>query len=127
MTFLEWVAALSPAVGLVGFLFVAVAGVPRGFWVVPALAFVAFTAWTAVALVREGPIGFWTNHTQNMLGIQVWVDLILALLIGWALIVPQARALKMSVFPWLVFIGLTGSIGFLAMLSRFLYLRDRAA
>ncbi|MCX5739995.1 MAG: hypothetical protein NTZ61_16160, partial [Proteobacteria bacterium] len=71
-------------------------------------------------------LGFWTEHTRNLWGNQIWIDLLSAVGIAWFLIVPQAKALGMRPLPWLVLVACTGCIGFLAMTARLLYLRDRA-
>ena len=47
--------------------------------------------------------------------------------IAWYLVLPQARKLGMSLPFWLLLIISTGSIGFLAMLARLLFLQNRAA
>lgn len=91
-------------------------------WLVPASLSAAFLAWTVWAIVREGPTGFWTEHTRNLWGNQIWFDLLFAVSIGWWLMVPRARNAGMKVWVWLLCVIATGSIGFLAMLSRLLYL-----
>jgi hypothetical protein len=95
-------------------------------WHVPLVlsgAFLAFSLWTVAA---EGPMGFWPNHTVNLWGNQVWIDLLLAITIGWTLILPRARAVHMNTGGWLAAIILSGSIAFLAMLGRLLFLEARA-
>ena len=95
-------------------------------WPVPLVlsgAFLAFSLWT---VIKEGPTGFWPNHTANLWGNQVWIDLLLAITIGWALILPRARVAHMNTSAWLVAIILSGSIAFLAMLGRLLFLEAGA-
>jgi TRAP-type uncharacterized transport system fused permease subunit len=96
-------------------------------WLLPATLTMVFLAWSISAIVTEGPIGFWREHTRNLWGNQIWFDLLIAVCIGWYLIVPQAKALGMKVLPWSLLIICTGCIGFLAMLSRYLFLKERAA
>lgn len=98
-----------------------------GGWCVPAAVSAAFFVWTAVTVVQEGPFGFWANHTQDLWGNQVWFDLFFAVAIGWALILPRARAQGMRLVPWLLAIVATGCIGLLAMVARLFYLEDCSA
>jgi hypothetical protein len=99
----------------------------RDGWMVPAAGSLLFLGFSATAAITEGGLGFWTEHTRNLWGNQIWVDLLCAAGVGFYLIVPPAKALGMRLVPWLFVVVGTGSIGFLAMLARFLYLRDRAA
>lgn len=93
-------------------------------WLLPAAISLLFLLFSLLTVATEGPFGFWVEHTRNLWGNQIWLDLLLAVGIGWFLIVPQAKALKMSLLPWLILISCTGCIGFLAMLARMLYLRE---
>jgi hypothetical protein len=88
-------------------------------WVTAGL-LAGFVAWSAYAVVAEGPFGFWDLHTANAWGLQVWFDLVLALGVGWFLLQPRLRAAGLSPLPWLALITLTGSIGLLAVLLRLL-------
>jgi hypothetical protein len=99
----------------------------RHVWVLPAVLSIAFLAWTVWAVVAEGPFEFWPVHTRSLWGNQIWFDLLFAVSIGWVLIIDRARALGMRVWPWLAVVATTGCIGFLAMLARFLYLREKLA
>ncbi len=93
-------------------------------WKVPALLSLAFGVFSLRAIVTEGLFGFWTEHTRNEWGNQIWFDLLLAIGIAWFLIVPHAKSLGMKVFPWLALVICTGCVGLTAMLARMLYLRD---
>jgi hypothetical protein len=95
-------------------------------WLFPALASFAFLLFSLHAITAEGMLGFWTEHTRNRWGNQIWIDLLSAVGIAWFLVVPQAKALGMRPLPWLVLIACTGCIGFMAMTARLLYLRDCA-
>ena len=97
----------------------------RGTWLLPAATSAAFFVWSLWSVAIEGPIGFWTEHTRNLWGNQIWFDLLLAIAIAWWLIVPDARTLGMRVWLWMIFIICTGCIGFTAMIARFLYLKDK--
>lgn len=96
-------------------------------WMVPGTFAVLFLAWSLFTVAREGPLGFWPNHTANAWGNQVWFDLLLAIGCAWALLLPRARAVGMRGLPWLVLIVCTGSIGVLAMFARCLFLENRRA
>ena len=96
-------------------------------WWVPALSAAAFLAFTAWAGFTEGPFGFWPEHSARQLwGNQIWFDLLLMFSIAWFLILPRARAQRMKVLPWMILALSTGSIGFLVMVARLLYLEQRA-
>lgn len=86
----------------------------------------AFGAYTAVQIGVEGVVPFFTNHTANMTGLQVWIDLIMCLVVGVFLIVPRARKAGMNVTPWVLFAAATASIGLLAMCARLFWLEARA-
>lgn len=97
----------------------------RGKWILPAILSLLFLALSVVAVATGGVIGFWTEHTRNFWGNQIWVDLLLAFGIGWFFMVPQAKKAGMSVLLWCLFILLTGSVGFTAMIARLLYLQEK--
>ncbi|MCA0910979.1 hypothetical protein LCL94_11215 [Qipengyuania gaetbuli] len=84
-----------------------------------------FGAFTAVTIAREGVLLVWTNHTENLWGVQVWWDLLFAVGIAVFLIAPRARAAGMNLWPWLVFVAATASIGLLAMVARLFWLEAR--
>ncbi len=93
-------------------------------WIFPALLSLAFFGFSLYAILIEGSTGFWVDHTRNAWGNQIWMDLLLAVALGWFLIVPRARSLGMRLMPWFIFVLATGSIGFMAMLARLLYLEQ---
>jgi hypothetical protein len=95
-------------------------------WLFPATLSLLFLLFSVKAIVSEGLLGFWTEHTRNLWGNQIWFDLLLGVGIGWYLIVPQAKALGMRLYLWLALIVCTGCIGFLAMIARLLYLQERS-
>ena len=97
----------------------------RGKWILPAILSVLFLALSLVATATGGWLGPLPDHTRNFWGNQVWVDLLLAVGIGWFLVVPQAKKAGMSLLPWFILIVLTGSIGFTAMIARLLYLQEK--
>jgi len=100
---------------------------PSHGWRFAALVCAAFLAWSLYTVAAEGPLGFWPNHTQNAWGNQVWFDLLIAIAIGWTLLLPRARAVGMTIWPWLALICATGCIGLAAMFARCRYLETRTA
>lgn len=97
----------------------------KGAWLFPALLCVAFLVFSVVAVAAEGPTGFWPVHTQTLWGNQVWFDLLLAGGVGWSVLLPQARVVRMQPLPWLLLVVLTGSVGLLAMIARLNYLQEQ--
>ncbi len=85
-----------------------------------------FGAFTAVTIAREGVLLVWTNHTENLWGVQVWWELLFAVGIAVFLIAPRARAAGINLGPWLLFVAATASIGLLAMVARLFWLEARA-
>lgn len=98
---------------------------PSTGWVLAAVTCAAFLGWSVYTVLAEGPLGFWPNHTQNAWGNQVWFDLLIAIAIGWALLLPRTRAAGMRTWPWLTLIAATGCIGLAAMFARLRYLETR--
>ena len=86
----------------------------------------AFAAFTAVQIWSEGLMMFWTNHTQNLTGIQVWWDLVMCVVIALFFIAPRARAVGMNVPVWALVSACTASIGLLAMIARLFWLERQA-
>ncbi|MEM7300784.1 MAG: DUF2834 domain-containing protein [Pseudomonadota bacterium] len=95
-------------------------------WMVPATVSVLFLAWSLWAVIAEGPLGFWTEHSRNLWGNQIWFDLLIAIGVAWFMIVPEAKRLNMNLMGWLTIIVCTGCIGLSAMLARLLYLHQQA-
>lgn len=98
----------------------------KSLWRIPAALSLGFLLFSLYTVASEGALGFWPEHTRNFWANQIWLDLLLAVGIGWFLLVPQAKALGMRPVPWLALVASTGSIGLLAMLARLLYLRERS-
>ncbi|QDH34516.1 hypothetical protein [Porphyrobacter sp. YT40] len=86
-----------------------------------------FASYTAIQIAQEGVIGFYTNHTQNLTGLQVWWDLVMCAMIALFFIAPRARKMGMNVTAWGILVGGTASIGLLAMCARLFWLENRAA
>lgn len=115
------------AVGMALYLAVKKNHVHKQAWVFPALLSVLFFALSMQAILTEGPLGFWPEHTRNLWGNQIWYDLLLAVLAALFFAIPQAQSLNMRVLPWVLLVLATGSIGLYAFLARMLYLRERQA
>lgn len=129
---MELVKLLPWLVGAATIVFLVYAGATnsqghRKLWLLPAALSLAFLGWSIWAIATEGLLGFWAEHTRNKWGNQIWFDLLFAIAIGWWLIAPQARAMGMRIWMWLLLIVCTGCIGFLAMMSRYLYLKEAQA
>lgn len=116
-----------PIFAVIGMVLVIIASTlrPVHSWLLPAFVCALFSGWTLFAIATEGPVGFWAVHIVNAWGNQVWFDLLIAIAIGWCLILPRARAANMRLWPWLALILCTGCIGLSAMLARCFYLESR--
>ncbi|NVE94195.1 hypothetical protein HUO12_04700 [Altererythrobacter sp. JGD-16] len=84
-----------------------------------------FGAYSVVTVYREGLLTVWTNHTQNLWGIQVWWDLLFAVAIAFVFIVPRARQVGMSIPVWALLVASTASIALLAMIARLFWLEHQ--
>lgn len=84
-----------------------------------------FLCFSLYVISKEGVFGFWTEHTRNLWGNQIWFDLLLMTLGVWSLILERASKLKMKILNWLVVILCTGSVGVLLMISRLVYLESK--
>ena len=83
-----------------------------------------FAAFTAVQIWQDGVMMFWTNHSQNLTGTQVWWDLIICAMVALFFAAPRARKVGMNVPLWALFVGCTASIGLLAMIARLFWLEN---
>jgi hypothetical protein len=95
---------------------------PTSDWRVPVVLATCFGLFSVATVAVEGPLGFWAEHTRSLWGNQVWIDLLFAVGIAWAFILPRARRVGMSTWPWLGFVVATGCIGLGLMVARCLYL-----
>lgn len=130
MPVFETLAAIAAGCFLIGTVLAgARAGGPplRNGWLIPAALSTLFLAFSVYTIGGEGPAGFWLNHTVNAWGNQVWFDLLLSVGTAYALLVRDAVRVGMRPMLWLVLIVCTGSVGLLAMVSRYLFLQQRSA
>jgi hypothetical protein len=71
----------------------------------------AFGALTAVALVHHGYFGIFALHFQTWGGMQVLIDLVIALTLVLVWMWHDARATGRNVWPWIVATLALGSFG----------------
>jgi hypothetical protein len=104
------------------------AGTPRrGLWCAPAGFAVLFWVQSLCAVWNDGLATFWVNHTANMVGNQVWFDLLFVVSIAFFAMAPRARAQGMPLWPWAVATVCVAGLALLPMLARLLYLEERQA
>ena len=127
MSALQWMPLASYA--LVAALILGVAlrddHIGRHDWLVPAVGTLFFVPFTGLTLAVDGITSFWTNHTSNLSGNQVWFDLIFATAVGFVLLAPRARAVGMRVLPWAAATVALACVALLPMLARVLWLEAR--
>ena len=75
------------------------------------LALVALGALSAVAVARHGYVGIFTMQLQTAAGLQVLVDLIIALVLVMVWMVHDARRTGRNPWPWLAATLALGSFG----------------
>ena len=119
-----WIAATLG--GFAAFLTILLAKRESGNATLAAMLCGGFAAFTAVQIAQEGVIGFFTNHTQNLTGLQVWWDLVMCVMIALFFMAPRARKVGMNLPLWGVFVAATASIGLLAMCARLFWLESAA-
>lgn len=112
--------------GLVAILSIIAAKREAGSTASALLLLAGFGAFTGVQIAREGVVGFYTNHSQSLTGLQVWWDLIQCAIIGLFLIAPRARKVGMNLPLWAILVGTTASIGLLAMCARLFWLERQS-
>lgn len=98
----------------------------KGSPLVAAILAALFAGYTCVQIAQEGVVQFFTNHSNDMTGIQVWWDLVMSVIIALFFILPRAKAQGMNILPWALFVLSTASIGLLAMCARLFWLENAA-
>lgn len=111
--------------GAIGIFHILTAKPTVGSAIIAAMLSAGFGAYTAIQIWSEGVMMFWTNHTVNLTGIQVWWDLVMCVIIALFFIAPRARAAGMNVPLWALLAGCTASIGLLAMIARLFWLESQ--
>ncbi len=77
---------------------------------------IAFLALTTIAVWQHGYLGIFVQQFQNFAGIQVLVDLVIALSIFLVWMWKDAKSAGRNPWPWLFLTLATGSIGALIYL-----------
>ncbi|MFZ5630603.1 MAG: hypothetical protein ACOY5B_15835 [Spirochaetota bacterium] len=85
----------------------------------------AFLGFSLFVVIQEGPLGFWTEHTRNFWGNQIWFDLLLGVATAWTFMLPRAKSVGMNLPVWGALVLATGCIGLTAMAGRLLYLEKQ--
>lgn len=124
MTPTEILFILGGVVAVIGFVAVLASKRETGSVLLFAMLCGGFSAYTGIQIWQEGIPMFWTNHSQNMTGVQVWWDLILAVLIALFFIAPRARKAGMNLPLWGLLVVSTASIGLTAMCARLFWLES---
>ena len=94
-------------------------------WKVPAFFSAWFWGFSIYTVAEEGILGFWPNHNSNLWGNQVFYDLLHSVALFWFALLPRARAVRMPILPWFLYVCSTASIGGLHMYARILYLEQK--
>lgn len=84
----------------------------------------AFLGLTVAAAWQHGYLGVFAYQFQNLAGIQVLVDLVIALVIFLVWMWQDAKAAGRNPWPWLLLTLVTGSIGALVYLLLYKSARD---
>ncbi len=95
-------------------------------WMLPAGLGALFLVFSLFTVAQDGLLPFWTNHTTNLAGNQVWFDLVFAVTVSFYLIAPRARAVGMPLVPWGIAVIATACIALLPMLARLIWLEQKA-
>lgn len=126
MEIFGWFAIAGVVIVLAMFAYIVVAKPETGHALPFAMLAAGFAAFTGVQIWQDGLVMFWTNHTANLTGTQVWWDLLISVSIALFLLAPRARKAGMNVPAWAILVALTASIGLLAMLARMFWLEHAA-
>lgn len=77
---------------------------------------IAFLILTIMAVWQHGYLGIFTQQFQNYAGVQVFVDLVIALTLFLIWLWNDAKAAGRNPIPWVLLTLATGSIGALVYL-----------
>jgi len=110
--------------GVAAFVTILVKQSTIGSAILAAMLSAGFAAFTAVQIWTDGIVMFWTNHSANLTGVQVWWDLVMCVMIALFFVAPRAQKVGMNVPLWALFAGFTASIGLLAMIARLFWLEQ---
>ena len=85
-------------------------------WKLPAVVLAAFAALTVYAVYAQGYFAFYALFFGDPIGLQVFFDLVIALVLFAIWMVGDARERGLPVVPYLIAIPLTGSLAALVYL-----------
>ena len=86
---------------------------------------IAFTALTVLALIQHGVAGIFGHQFAKLAGMQVFFDLVIALVLFLGWMWRDARVAGRNPWPWTLLTLVTGSIGPLIYLILYLPKPDR--
>ena len=72
---------------------------------------IPFTAVSVYALMQQGYMGIWNVLISSPAGWQVFFDLVIALLLVFTWMIPEAQRSGRNPWPWVVITLLAGSFG----------------
>jgi hypothetical protein len=78
------------------------------------VAFVTFTAYTLYVVVNHSFLGFLDDHAKGGWSLQIFIDLVCAAIAFWIVAVPDAKARKISPWPFVIATPFLGSIAIFA-------------
>ena len=78
---------------------------------------IPFTLLTAWAVFEHGATGIFEYQLQTSAGLQVWVDLVIAMVLFLCWMFPDARRHGRNPWPWVVITLVAGSFGPLLYLA----------
>ncbi|MBS0254715.1 MAG: hypothetical protein JSS36_05760 [Proteobacteria bacterium] len=118
---------LGAAIFIIAIVIAALRPAERPPAVLAGIAAAAFTGWSVLAVSTGGITGFWDEHVRNAWSNQIWLDLLCAGALAFAVLAPRARAVGMQLLPWGLLVIATGSVGLLAMATRCFWLEAARA
>ena len=78
------------------------------------VAFLVFTVYTVNVAMNHSLLGFLDDHAKGGWSLQIFLDLVCAAISFWIVAVPDAKARKISPWPFVVATPLLGSVAIFA-------------
>jgi hypothetical protein len=78
------------------------------------VAFLTFTAYTVYVAVNHSLLGFLDDHAKGGWSLQIFIDLVCAAIAFWIVAVPDAKARKISPWPFVIATPFLGSVAIFA-------------
>lgn len=97
----------------------------RNRWMVFGAVWAVFSLYTVEVAIKGGPLGFLTLHLSHAWGLQVLLDLALALLVALWGVAPRAKAAGVPVAPYVIATMCLGNVGLLAFVTHVEWARSR--